>query len=88
LISSVPISPAIRLAKEKSYLTVLLSTQNGELMTQTMGGLSETNEIWSKLDIVVRVRETLTTKNDPGQGCIAMGRPRIVTELSYTKRYT
>jgi hypothetical protein len=85
LFSHVPIGPAIRLASEKTYLTVMLSTQT-ELL-QGMNGNTATTEIWSKLDFPVRVGEHVSTRDDPDVGHIVMDKPKFVGPFTFAKRY-
>ena len=83
-----PVGPAIRICRDFTYLILLL---NGSF---TAGILSEckssvhVDDVWVKMDLFVRVGETIGTKDDPEKGCVTIDRPKFVTNLIKGKRYT
>lgn len=56
-------------------------------VSDTLNGNSDDNEIWPKLDIVMRVGETISSRDDPEQGQITLDKPKVVTEFCWVKRY-
>ena len=87
LLCNEPIGPAIRLAAERTYFSILLESQSsGEILKGIFGG-SEDGEIWAQLDFQIRVGESLSTKDDRDLGKIVMDKPKFVVPLSKLKKY-
>jgi hypothetical protein len=82
-----PLLPCIRFVQEKQYFTLLLSGLN---TVPHFGDISPTMEkglYWSRLDIHLRVGESINTMDDPELGRIAVDRPKKITYLSLKKEY-
>jgi hypothetical protein len=82
-----PISPAIKINRDYTYFLLLL---NGSF---TAGILSECkssvhiDDVWVKMDLNVRIGETIGTRDDPEKGNVTVDRPKFVTNLVRGKRY-
>ena len=87
-LESNPIGPAIKICRDYTYFILLA---NGSF---TAGILSEckssvhVDDIWVKMDLFVRVGETIGTKDDPDKGNVTIDRPKFVTNLIKGKRYS
>jgi hypothetical protein len=82
-----PLLPSIRFVQEKQYFTLLLS---GLTTVPHFGDISPSMEkalYWSRLDIDLRVGESINTMDDPDIGHIAVDRPKKITYLSLKKEY-
>jgi hypothetical protein len=83
-----PIGPAIRLASDKNYFMIMLASRLG---AQTINGTSLTGTIttiWPKMDIFLRVGESIGTKDDVEFGMITIDRPKMVTDFVSSKSYS
>jgi hypothetical protein len=56
-------------------------------VSETLNGNSDVNEIWPKLDVLMRVGETLSSRDDPDHGQIIMDKSKVVTTFSWVKKY-
>ena len=65
------------------------TTKNGAIMSRikVLSSNVETGLVWGRLDVVLRVGESTMTADDPERGVLVMDRPRLVTDLSYSKLY-
>lgn len=87
ILSKDPIKPAVRLISDKNYLTVLISTSSTAGLFVEINGNTETALIWSRLDSVVRVGESIATIEDADYGSITMDKPKLVAKLDWLKKY-
>jgi hypothetical protein len=79
--SPYPILPAIRFVHEKGYSTVLLQNPPMQALLNQIDPSSATQFYWSRLDVAVRVGESVMT------GEITIDRPRNIVSLSWDKEY-
>ncbi|KAJ3318439.1 hypothetical protein HDV06_000469 [Boothiomyces sp. JEL0866] len=81
-----PIFPAIRLAKEKGYFSLMVNNcavfENADDLCN-----SENFTIWQGLDKTVRVGEDMGTVSDPITGNIIISKPRLVRPLVNGRYY-
>jgi hypothetical protein len=83
-----PIGPAIKLASDKNYFTLMMASKLG---TQLISGVMMTanvSTIWPKMDVFMRVGESIRTKDDPEFGQITIDKPKMVTDFVVSKTYT
>lgn len=85
LISNTPVGPAMRAIKESIYFTTLLGDSN---YSEHLRGLcnAPTHAIWQALDVVVRVGESVATRDDE-VGFITLDKPKFVRELTNGRKY-
>lgn len=88
LINHHPILPAIQICQDQIILS-LLSAKNAVITTRMKGLTSnfDSNIAWPKMDIVLRIGESILTAEDPERGVILMDKPKMVTDMSYDKVY-
>jgi hypothetical protein len=79
--SPIPLLPAIRFVHEKGYSTVLLQNPPMQALLNQIDPSSATLFYWSKLDVPVRVGESIVT------GEITIDKPRNIVSLSWDKEY-
>ncbi|KAI8909126.1 hypothetical protein EDD86DRAFT_190954 [Gorgonomyces haynaldii] len=86
LLSRVPLSPAVKLAKDSVYFRFMISgaIDNGHIRLSQM---METKDYWPRLDVVMRMGESIKTRDDPDTGLLALDKPRMIVGLSDTKMY-
>ena len=83
-----PILPAVELT-QKSIIFSLFAAKNAPTMSRikSMSSNLELALIWPRLDMVLRVGESIHSKEDPTNGVIVMDKPKMVVHLSYDKVY-
>jgi hypothetical protein len=81
LLNPKPVGPAVRVVREASYFTTLLSDSN---FSDGLRGLanSPTYAVWQALDLIVRVGEAMDSIDDD-VGHIAMDKPKLSKFLFY-----
>jgi hypothetical protein len=82
-----PIIPAIRLVTDRTYFNIMLCKNSTGNLLRMIGSTADRTDIWPKLDMEVRVGENIQTVADPEQGEIIVDKPKLVTQLSWTKCY-
>ena len=87
LIYKDPIIPAIRLVSDRTYFNIMLCKNSTGTLLRMLGSTSDRNDVWPKLDMEVRVGENIQTVADSQQGEIIVDKPKLVTQLSWTKYY-
>jgi hypothetical protein len=88
LMNPYPILPAIQAAQDHIIFS-LLSSKNA-VTSSRMKGMSSNIDgalMWPKLDIVLRVGESVLTAEDPERGVVLLDKPKMVTDMSYDKTY-
>lgn len=86
--SDSPILPAIEATNDPIIFAV--HTTKNDIILQRIKALSsnvETAMVWSRLDVVLRMGESTLTADDPDRGVLVLDRPRMVTDLSFSKLY-
>ncbi|KAJ3317763.1 hypothetical protein HDV06_001246 [Boothiomyces sp. JEL0866] len=85
LAASKPIGPGVRIASDRTYFTVMVNST----AVQSLGivPLMETDIMWNKFDIIVRVGESKQTKDDEELGKIALDLPKLVSHFTWGKSY-
>jgi len=88
LFLSYPIFPAVE-ACNSPIIFSLLSAKNAitHYRMQSMSGNMEDALMWPRLDLVLRIGESIETAEDPDRGVILMDRPKAVTEMTFQKAY-
>mgnify|MGYP001032240324 CR=1 FL=1 len=83
-----PILPAIE-AAQQSIIFSLLAAKNVPTMSKikTMSSNLEVGLTWPRLDMILRIGESVQSIDDPERGVIVMDKPKIVVPLSYDKIY-
>jgi len=83
-----PILPAIE-AAQQSIIFSLLAAKNVPTMNKikTMSSNLEVGLTWPRLDMILRIGESVQSIDDPERGVIVMDKPKIVVPLSYDKIY-
>jgi hypothetical protein len=87
VIAQFPISPALRFVNDKSFFTVMMSKPSVSRYINDITPNVEKDYMWPKMDIVLRVGESVATKNDPNEGALTIDKPKAVANLSWTKAY-
>jgi hypothetical protein len=87
LISKNPIYPAVRLSKDHTYFTVMVSKPETAHIVTTIKPNCEKDYIWPRMDNVLRLGEKLSTREDPDQGDITLDKPKLVAPLINGKVY-
>lgn len=87
LLSKNPMAPAVRLVKDHTYFTVMISRQETSYIVSNIKPNCEKNYIWPRMDNVLRIGEKLSTREDPDQGDITLDRPKFVAPLENGKVY-
>jgi len=82
-----PIIPAIRLVSDRTYFNIMLCKNSTGNLLRMIGSTADRTDIWPKLDMEVRVGENIQTIADTESGEIIMDKPKLVTNLSWTKCY-
>lgn len=82
-----PIIPAIRLVADITYFNIMLCKNSTGNLLRMIGSTADRTDIWPKLDMVVRVGENIQSVSDPDHGEIILDKPKLVTQLSWTKCY-
>lgn len=82
-----PVMPAIRLVSDKTYFNIMLCKNSTGNLLRVIGSTADRTDIWPKLDLEVRVGENIQTVSDPEYGEIIVDKPKLVTQLSWTKYY-
>ena len=83
-----PILPAVQAAHDPIIFS-LLSSKNA-MTSSKMKGMSSNIEgalMWPKLDMVLRIGESVLTYEDPERGVVLMDKPKMVTDMSFDKIY-
>ena len=80
--------PAVEVARDNIifslYAAKNMVTNN---RMKSMNSNMEAGLMWPRLDLVLRIGESVQTKEDPDRGAIVMDKPKLVTFLSYSKCY-
>ncbi|KAI8914363.1 hypothetical protein EDD86DRAFT_199167 [Gorgonomyces haynaldii] len=88
MFSQHPIKPAIRFVKDPIYFRIMIApVLESGLIKGGFQPLMDSADMWPRMDIVLRLGESLATKDDPEQGQIVLGKPKIVTNLTKGKLY-
>ena len=82
-----PVIPAIRLVSDRTYFNIMLCKNSTGNLLRMIGATADRTDIWPKLDMEVRVGENIQTIADAESGEIIMDKPKLVTNLSWTKCY-
>ena len=82
-----PIIPAIRLVSDRTYFNIMLCKNSTGNLLRMIGSTADRTDIWPKLDMEVRVGENIQTVSDQDTGEIIVDKPKLVTQLSWTKCY-
>ena len=88
LMNPYPILPAIQAAQDPIIFS-LLSSKNA-VTSSKMRGMSSNIDgalMWPKMDIILRVGESVLTAEDPERGVVLLDKPKMVTDMSYDKTY-
>jgi hypothetical protein len=86
-LSEYPVLPAIRFVHEKQYFTVMLSQLMQLPFISEINATLEQVHYWPKLDIFMRIGESINTVDDHDFGVISIDKPKKITHLSWTKEY-
>lgn len=86
--SETPIYPGIQIAQD-SIMFSLLACKNVVTYSKIKSFRSgvDSTIVWPKMDIVLRVGESVLSQEDPERGVIVLDKPKMVTDLSYEKTY-
>lgn len=89
MISSTPLSPAIRLACDGTYFLMMLGKRfaSNAANHASLQSSLDRDLIWQQLDVTVRIGESRDTVDDPDLGTIAIETPKLVSEFSWSKIY-
>jgi hypothetical protein len=87
MLSKAPISPAVRLVKDHTYFTVMVSKQETSHLVSSIKPNCDKDYIWPRMDNILRIGEKLSTREDPDQGDITLDRPKFVAPLVNGKVY-
>jgi hypothetical protein len=87
MVNKSPISPAVRLVKDHTYFTVMVSKQETSHLVSTIKPNCDKDYIWPRMDQILRIGEKLSTREDPDQGDITLDRPKFVAPLVNGKVY-
>ena len=88
LVMQTPIFPAIEVASNPIMFS-LLSAKNNVTINRMRGMSSnmDQNLMWPRLDMVLRVGESIQTAEDPDRGVVVMDKPKMATIMKYEKSY-
>ena len=88
IIQPSPIFPAVEAAGQNIMFS-LLSAKNAITASRIRGMGSNMDKalMWPRLDLVLRIGESVLTAEDPERGVILMDRPKMVTDMTYEKAY-
>ena len=88
IISHDPLLPAILICQDHVIFS-LLATKNESTRAKIKGISSniEADMVWPRMDVILRVGESVMSAEDPERGMIVLDKPRMVTSMSYVKTY-
>jgi hypothetical protein len=83
-----PMMPAVEVSRDNIIFS-LYAAKNGITYNRmkSMSSNMEAGLMWPRLDIILRVGESVQTKDDPERGVIVLDKPKLVTVLNYDKKY-
>ena len=87
VLTEVPIFPGIQIAQDPlvfAFIACKNVIPNGKLKSFQF---HNTKAVWAKMDIVLRIGESVLSAEDPERGVIVLDKPKMVTEMSYEKTY-
>ena len=56
-------------------------------INEGLSAIVEKSEVWVRFDQIVRIGETVSSQDDVDMGKITMDKPKMVTKLSWDKKY-
>jgi len=85
LLAENPLGPVVRVVTDNEYFTTFI---RGSTIASNLDGLSNApkHAIWQCLDIVVRVGESIATRDDT-IGVLTLDKPKLVRGLTNGKKY-
>ncbi|KAJ3252522.1 hypothetical protein HK103_001423 [Boothiomyces macroporosus] len=77
--------PGVRLVTDKTFFTIMVNETN--VSAFGIDTTMDTIDIWTKLDFIVRIGESIQTVDDQAVGQIIMDAPKFVTSIKRDKAY-
>ena len=87
LLSANPISPAVRLVRDQTYFNIMVGKNSTAAILRERNSISTRIDVWSKMDVIIRVGESKKTIHDTDEGKLVIDKSKLVSPLSFTKRY-
>ena len=85
--SLTPTSPAVRLVNDQVYFNLMVGKSSTSSIFKALNSLSTRVDVWSRLDVKVRVGESKKTLDSSDQGVIVIDKIKLVSPLSFVKKY-
>jgi hypothetical protein len=85
--SLTPTSPAVRLVNDQAYFNLMVGKSSTSSIFKGLNSLATRIDVWSRLDVKVRVGESKKTLDMTDQGVIVIDKIKLVSPLSFIKKY-